>query len=119
MTEPEEEALELDLDEEAGRPRLRVRHLLYVFVVSFVAVMLGVVLLFVYFAKSSADSRAATCAVVEASRKEKRAQLLQYQENPPTTELARSLQETYRDSLRSWDSLWSTLGCKEAPAPTP
>jgi len=120
VTEEEEaEPLELDLEEERrGRQRKTV-HVWYVVFAAFAGLAIGVALLFVYFVHSSANSRAATCAVVAANRHEKQAQLQQYDANPPTSELARSLQQTYRESLASWERLWSTLGCKDAAPPGP
>lgn len=113
--EEEAEALELDLEER----RERKFRLWYLLAAVGVGLILGVVLAFVFVSKASQGQRGATCAVVEASRKEKMAQLREYEANPPTTDLARNLQETYRDSLATWDRLWSTLGCKDSAPPGP
>lgn len=121
-----QEALELNLDEEEGREkdrkiarnRVRIR-VWYVVFAAFFGLVLGLGFMFVYVVNSSAKSKDATCAVVAASRHEKQAQLEQYEANPPTSELARSLQQTYRESLASWERLWSTLGCKDAAPPGP
>lgn len=109
------EALELDLEER----RERKFRLWYVLAAVGVGLILGVVLAFVFVSKASQGSRQATCAVVGASRHEKQAQLREYEANPPTTDLARNLQSTYRDSLATWDRLWSTLGCKDEAPPGP
>lgn len=114
-----EDALVLDLEEEAQVRRRRMVHVWYVVFAAFVGLVLGLAAMFALVVNSSRGSREATCAVIAASRAEKRAQLREFEATPPTTELARNLQQTYRDSLATWDQLWSTLRCKEAAPPGP
>lgn len=114
-----EDALVLDLEEEAQVRRRRMVHIWYVVFAAFLGIVLGLAGMFTLLVSSSKGQRDATCAVVAASRAEKRAQLAEYEANPPTSELARSLQQTYRDSLATWDHLWSTLRCKDTAPPGP
>jgi hypothetical protein len=97
-----------------NRPVPLFKAVIYAIVSGFLALGLGIGLAFYFIVKSSADSRKATCAVVEHSRAEKRAQLQAYDETPPTTEAGRNLRETTASSLAAWDGLWGTLGCKDA-----
>jgi hypothetical protein len=87
----------------------------YVFAAGFLAVGVGIALLFTYAALSSRDRLADTCAVIETSRAEKRAQLKAYEETPPVSETGRNIRDTYAESLAAWDKLWNSLGCKEVP----
>jgi len=116
-----EDKLELNLEEDEPRAwyRHRLTRVLYVAFSAFAGLVIGLGAMFVLVVNSSKDSRGATCSVVEANRKEKREQLQQYEESPPSTELAKRLQQTYKESLASWDHLWSTLGCKDSAPPTP
>jgi hypothetical protein len=114
-----EDALELDLETEPARQHRRWSKVLYVGAAAFVGLVAGLTLMFILVVNSSNSQRSATCAVIAASRAEKQAQLQQYEESPPSTELARRLQSTYKESLRTWDGLWSTLGCKDTAPPAP
>jgi hypothetical protein len=114
-----EDALELDLEEDGRERRRRMVHIWYVVFAAFFGLVLGLAAMFALVVNSSRGSRDATCAVVAASRAEKRAQLAEYEANPPTSELARNLEQTYRDSLATWDQLWSTLRCKDTALPGP
>jgi|SRR4051812_23947451 hypothetical protein len=88
--------------------------LIYVIVVAVIGPTLGIICTFGYVVNASKGQRAATCATIDASRAEKRAQLDAYAETPPSTEAGRNLQAKTEASLRTWNGLWQTLGCKEA-----
>jgi hypothetical protein len=86
----------------------------YVLVAGPLALMIGIVITFVYVVQSSKDQRSATCDLVNANRAEKHAQLQAFDEAPPTTSAGKNIQKAYRESLARWDGLWNTLRCKEA-----
>lgn len=100
-----------------ARQQVRVRRLLNLMGVGMATVIILFVSIITYIVLASQGNRETTCALIETSRAEKRAQLEAFEETPPTTEVGRSLQDAYRDSLAAWDQLWDTIGCKAVPPP--
>jgi hypothetical protein len=89
-----------------------------VFISGFASLAIGLFLAFFFVAASSHNRLADTCAAVEASRAEKRALLKAYEETPPTNPTGQNIRDAYAESLRAWDSLWTSLDCKDATSRT-
>lgn len=96
-----------------SRMVVRIRHLLYLVGVGVATVAVMFALIITYIVYSSQGNRESTCALIETSRAEKRAQLRAYDETPPSTETGRNIQVATQQSLAAWDSLANSLRCKE------
>lgn len=95
-----------------GRQQVKINRLVNLIGIGIATVIVIFAVTITYIVVVSRGNKEAYCTLIETNRAEKRAQLRGFEETPPTTEVGRNLEGTYRDSLAAWDRLWDTVGCK-------